>query len=227
MADGGGLRVDHVMGLSRLFWIPEGAVPAHGTYVRFAGRELLDVLAMESARAGAVIVGEDLGTVEPAFRQELQDTRVLSTRLVWFEDVPPERYPADALAMVTTHDLPTIAGVWTGADEAELQALGRPSPPDATARLRARLDRLVDLPADAPPRDVTAAVHERLGRSPAHLVLATLEDVCGVETRPNVPGTTDERPNWSRSLPLTIDELDGDRGVRSAVAGLATARSSD
>ncbi|MGK2948375.1 MAG: 4-alpha-glucanotransferase, partial [Acidimicrobiales bacterium] len=125
MAEGGGLRVDHVMGLARLFWVPEGGRPVDGTYVRFAGRELLDVLALESARAEAVVVGEDLGTVEPGFREALRETSVLSTRLVWFEDVPPESYPHEALAMVTTHDLPTIAGGATGADDAELAALDR------------------------------------------------------------------------------------------------------
>lgn len=225
MADGGGLRVDHVMGLSRLFWIPEGAPPSQGTYVRFAGRELLDVLAMESARAGAIVVGEDLGTVEPAFRHDLHDTRVLSTRLVWFEEVPPEQYPEDALAMVTTHDLPTIAGVWTGADDLELEQLGRHAPEDASGRLRARLDRLADLPADAPPAAATSAIHERLSASAARLVLGTLEDVCAVERRPNVPGTTSaERANWSEPLPLTIDQLGGNEAVVEAIEALGRRR---
>jgi 4-alpha-glucanotransferase len=225
MADGGGLRVDHVMGLSRLFWIPEGGVPADGTYVRFSGRELLDVLAMESARAGAVVVGEDLGTVEPEFRRELHDTRVLSTRLVWFEDDPPERYPKEVLAMVTTHDLPTIAGVWTGADDAELAALGRPAPAEASARVRDRLARLVELPADAEPCDVAVAVHRRLAQSPAQLVLATLEDVCGLEARPNVPGTTDERANWSAALPRPIEDMCSDEVALAVVDAIGHGRS--
>lgn len=221
MAEGGGLRVDHVMGLSRLFWIPRGTSPADGTYVRFAGRELLEVLAMESARAAAVVVGEDLGTVEDHFRRELQDTAVLSTRLVWFEDVPPEQYPREALAMVTTHDLPTIAGVWTGADEDELVALGRPTPPDEAGVLRRRLDALVGLPDDAPVGHVVEAVHGRLGRSAAVLALATLEDVCEVVPRPNVPGTTEERPNWSRALPWPVEDLIGDDGVAARLRPLA------
>ncbi|MGH9275545.1 MAG: 4-alpha-glucanotransferase, partial [Acidimicrobiales bacterium] len=220
MAAEGGLRVDHVMGLARLFWIPAGAEPTDGTYVRFAGRELLDVLALESARAGAIVVGEDLGTVEDGFRDELRTTGVLSTRLVWFEDSPPSQYPREALAMVTTHDLPTIAGVWTGADEEELGALGRPTPPDEQGTLRRRLDALVDLPPTAPVGHVIDAVHRRLSESSAALTLATLEDLCEVAHRPNVPGTTAERPNWSAALPLSVDELVTDRSVATHVTAL-------
>jgi 4-alpha-glucanotransferase len=224
MAQGGGLRVDHVMGLSRLFWIPRDRPAADGTYVRFHGRELLEVLALESARAGALVVGEDLGTVEDGFRDELRATDVLSTRLVWFEDDPPERYPREALAMVTTHDLPTITGVWTGADEAELEALGQPTPPDERSTLRRRLDALVHLPPDAPVSNVIDAVHDRLGRSAAVLTLATLEDLCEVPTRPNVPGTTIERPNWSRALPLAVEDLIDDGPVTDHARHLAAGR---
>jgi 4-alpha-glucanotransferase len=218
MQPGGGLRVDHVMGLARLFWIPAGADPAEGTYVRFAGRELLDVLALESARTGALVVGEDLGTVEDDFREELRSTQILSTRLVWFEDAAPEQYPAQSLGMVTTHDLPTVAGLWTGSDEAELEAVGRPSPPDATHGVRHRLAALSGLDADhRDPADVPQAieaVHARLGAGASVVVLATLEDLLAVEPRPNVPGTTDERPNWSLPLPAKVDELD-----ESGIAG--------
>lgn len=224
MVSDGGLRVDHVMGLSRLFWVPPGGTPSDGTYVRFAGREMLDVLAMESARAGAVVVGEDLGTVEEAFRQELQETRILSTRLVWFEDEPPEELPREALAMVTTHDLPTIAGVVSGADAEELAALGRPVPDDAAASLRRRLDAIVPDATRRPAAEVAAEVHGRLGRSPARLVLATLEDLCCVEHRPNVPGTSDERPNWSAALPLSIEELQADPAVAASAAALRASR---
>jgi 4-alpha-glucanotransferase len=224
MVHDGGLRIDHVMGMSRLFWVPPGGTPADGTYVRFAGREMLDVVAMESARARAVVVGEDLGTVEEEFRRDLQDTRVLSTRLVWFEDVPPSAYPTDALAMVTTHDLPTIAGVTTGADDAELAELGRPAPPDASAGVRRRLEALVPDAATRPVAEVAAAVHEQLGSGPSRLVLATLEDLCGVTQRPNVPGTSDERPNWSCALPLTLDDLTADAAVLLSTDALRRTR---
>ena len=207
LAAGGGLRIDHVMGLARLFWVPSGAEATEGAYVRFAGRELLEVLALESTRAEALVIGEDLGTVEAGFREELARTGILSTRVVWFEAEPPEAYPYQALGMVTTHDLPTIVGQWTGADEAELVALGRPTPPEAGAGVRRRLAALVPDAADTEPGAVVTEVHRRLGQSPAALVLATLEDVTGMATRPNVPGTTEERPNWSVALPVAIDEL--------------------
>lgn len=224
MTRGGGLRVDHVMGLARLFWIPRDGSPADGAYVRHHGRDLLEVLAMESARAEAVVIGEDLGTVEAGFRDDLRSTHVLSTRLVWFEDAPPEKYPREALAMVTTHDLPTIAGVWTGADDAELDALGRPVPEAERDTLRRRLDAVVDLAADVPVDHVIDAVHRRLAHSPSVLALATLEDLCEVRARPNVPGTTTERPNWSVPLPLTVEELLVDPQVGHHLTNLASAR---
>src|SRR2546427_633375 len=113
---GAGLRLDHVMGLFRLYWIPRGSDPARGLYVRYPHRELLDILALESQRAGAYVVGEDLGTVEDWVREELAERRVLSTRLLWFEERPPRDYPRESLAALTTHDLPTLAGVWEGSD---------------------------------------------------------------------------------------------------------------
>ena len=224
MAHGGGLRVDHVMGLTRLFWVPAGRSAAQGGYVRFAGRELLELLALESARVGAVVVGEDLGTVEPELREDLAAAGVLSTRVVWFEDEPPWQYPAQSEGVVTTHDLPTIAGVWTGADDAELATLDRPAPPDATAEVRERLHRLVELDEGAPAADVVPAVHRRLSEGASMLVLGTLEDLCGVEHRPNVPGTTTERPNWSQALPVTVDDLPAHEPARRAIAALAEPR---
>ena len=121
----GGLRIDHVMGLFRLFWIPQNAEPSAGAYVRYPADELLAILALESARAGAYIVGEDLGTVEESAREKLAASHVLSYRLLWFEKDPPQDYPELALTAVTTHDLPTVAGLWTGADlEASVRRRG-------------------------------------------------------------------------------------------------------
>jgi 4-alpha-glucanotransferase len=221
---GGGLRIDHVMGLARLFWIPPGGRPSDGTYVRFAGHEMLEVLALESARAGALVVGEDLGTVERGFREELRSRRILSTRLVWFEDDGPGSYPRESLAMVTTHDLPTVAGVWTGADDEELVELGRPTPADQQGVIRRRLDAAVGLPADAATGAVIDAVHRRLGETPAVLTLATLEDVCEVPVRPNVPGTVAERLNWSRSLPRTVEQLVADPVAQAHLEALRDGR---
>jgi 4-alpha-glucanotransferase len=215
---GGGLRVDHVMGLFRLYWIPRGAPASQGAYVRYHGRELLDVLCVESARAEATVIGEDLGTVEDEVRDVLGDARVLSYRLVWFEPGPPETFPAQALAAATTHDLPTIAGAWTGRDADELVSLGREVDAGAVRALRSRLVELGgNGRADA--AEVRDAVHRRLAHAPSVLVSATLEDALGVEQRPNLPGTTDERPeNWSLALPLPLDEALDAPGARAVVA---------
>ena len=220
MGHGGGLRIDHVMGLFRLFWIPPGGGPADGAYVRYRGDELLAVLAIESVRAGAVVVGEDLGTVEPEVREMLASGGLLSYRLAWFEDRPPEDYPAQALAAVTTHDLPTVAGVWTDEDAADQRAAGIEPDPEALERLRGRLMGLTGLGPDADIDDVVVAVHERLAAAPSALVGATLEDALALRRRPNLPGTTDERPNWSTTLPLPLSDVFTDPLVSRVVGAL-------
>ena len=113
------------MGLFRLFWVPKGLTPHEGAYVRYPADDLLAIVALESQRAGAIVVGEDLGTVEEGVRERLAEHAILSYRVVWFESEPPVRYPQLALAAVTTHDLPTIAGLWTGADLEAQAAIGR------------------------------------------------------------------------------------------------------
>jgi 4-alpha-glucanotransferase len=205
----GALRIDHVMGLFRLFWIPDGAQPSDGTYVGFPGSELLDIVALESARAGAVIVGEDLGTVEDEVRAELAERAVLSYRLVWFESEPPEEFPEQALAAVTTHDLPTVAGAWSGSDE------------HADDEQRARLLEVTDLPPTAQVSDVVVAAHARLARAPSMVVTATLDDALCVEERPNLPGTTTERPNWSLALPKDLEDIVDDPVVARVADALA------
>jgi 4-alpha-glucanotransferase len=199
---GAGARIDHVMGLFRLYWVPEGDGAARGGYVRYPARDLLAILALESRRAGAVVVGEDLGTVEPAVREELARRRVLSYRLLWFEDRPPRAYPVDALAALTTHDLPTLAGVWGGTD--------------TDPRLRAQLVRYAGARDGRPVEDVAAGVYRALAAAPSRLVAATLEDALGIEERPNRPGTVSDR-NWSVALPVTLEELVADpRAARLA-----------
>jgi 4-alpha-glucanotransferase len=126
--------------------------------------------------------------------------------------------------MVTTHDLPTVAGVWTGADDEELVELGRPTPADQQGVIRRRLDAAVGLPADAATGAVIDAVHRRLGETPAVLTLATLEDVCEVPLRPNVPGTVAERLNWSRSLPRTVEQLVADPVAQAHLEALRDGR---
>ena len=153
-------------------------------------------------------MGEDLGTVEDEVREQLTDRGVLSYRLVWFENEPPEEFPAQALAAVTTHDLPTIAGVWSGTDE------------QADAGLRDRLVELTGLPVTAGVAEVAVAAHARLAKAPSMVVTATLDDALRVEERPNLPGTTTERPNWSLALPKSLEELMDDPVVAQVAAAL-------
>jgi 4-alpha-glucanotransferase len=220
LGHGGGLRIDHVMGLFRLFWIPPGGGPSDGAYVRYRGDEMLAVLAVESARSRAVVVGEDLGTVEPEVRSALADAGVLSYRLAWFEEGPPEEYPAQALAAMTTHDLPTVAGVWSGDDAADQRAAGIEPDEAALERLKGKLMGLTGLGPDAPVEDVIVAAHERLARAPSALVAATLEDALALRPRPNLPGTTDERPNWSITLPVPLAEVFIDPLVSRVISAL-------
>jgi 4-alpha-glucanotransferase len=218
----GGLRVDHVMGLFRLFLIPSGAPPAEGTYVRCPAEELLGILAAESARADALVVGEDLGTVEPGVRERLAAARVLSYRLAWFEREPPAEWPRLALAAVTTHDLPTIAGRFAAGDAVE---------PDADAEGRAKaalLDRLegegVLAPGERAVGQIADALHGLLARTPCMLVAASLDDAVLAVERPNLPGTTGaQRPNWSRPLPLQLEDLLADPRVRALAGRLSEA----
>jgi 4-alpha-glucanotransferase len=191
-----GLRVDHVMGLFRLYWIPEGGGPGDGGYVRYPGQELLDIVALESVRAGAFVVGEDLGTVEDSVRAALGERGVLSYRLAWFEDRPTETWPVEALAAVTTHDLPTLAGAWSGAD-------------DSDGEFARRAAAQTGLGAGEPLSEVAPSLHGRIAASPCRLALATLDDLVGEVERPNVPGSDGERPNWSIGLPIPVDELEG------------------
>lgn len=204
----GGLRIDHVMGLFRLWWIPRGAGPAAGAYVRSFAEELLEIIAIESQRSGAMIVGEDLGTVAPGVRARLARHRILSYRLLWFEKKSPSRYPVQSLAVVTTHDLPTIAGLWTGDDLAEQDALGLAPNRAGTLGIRRRLGKLTGAGETTKTADVVVRTHRLLAASASALVTPTLEDALAVESRPNMPGTTVERPNWSIPLPLPLELIE-------------------
>ena len=217
----GGLRIDHVLGLFRLWWIPVGNDPTLGAYVRSHTHELLEIVALESHRAGAIVVGEDLGTVSSGVRRDLRRRRLLSTRLALFERVPPSGYPAQSFAGVTTHDLPTVAGAWNGADLADQAAAGVAPDPDALQVLRSSLARAAGVVTDAPLDEVVIRLHERVAGSPAALVAATLEDALRVEERTNLPGTVPPaRQNWSLALPSPIEELADDPRVAALVGVL-------
>ena len=224
LAHAAGLRIDHVAGLYRLYWIPPGADPARGVYVRYPWQELLSVLALEGVRAGAWVVGEDLGTVEPVVREDLGRRDVLSTKVFWFEDVAPRHYPERSLAVVTTHDLPTVAGVWTGEDLEDQRECGVEADPGTAEALRDRLREWSGLPADASVGDVVVATHRLLAEAPSAVVLAGLEDALAVARRPNLPGTVDERPNWRQALPRPLEALGEDPLALAVAEALARGR---
>jgi 4-alpha-glucanotransferase len=221
MASGRGLRIDHVMGLFRLWWVPRGASPRDGAYVRYPADDLLDIVALESHRARAVVVGEDLGTVEAGVRETLGERNILSYRVLWFEDADPATWPPRSMAAVTTHDLPTVVGMWTGSDLDAQRAAGLEPNDDGTAEIHARLATATGLGSDAPVDAVVEEVHRLLARAPSVLLTATLDDVAAEAERPNIPGGDDARPNWSLALPVTLDELQHAPLVASVAAALA------
>lgn len=250
MRHAGALRIDHVMGLARLFWVPEGGTPAQGAYVRYPCVDLLGLLALESHRNRCLVIGEDLGTVPDEVRAALGAAGALSYRLLYFERErsgdfkPPSAYPRQALAAATTHDLPTLAGWWAGRDLAVRAALGHF--PDASvcegqaaarAEDRARLLRALEreglLPPGmtADPQSVAAftpelarAVAEFLARSDAQVMVVQIEDVLGVVEQANVPGSVEGHPNWQRRLPLALERMPEDARVRALTPVLTRLR---
>ncbi len=206
--NGGGLRIDHVMGLFRLFWIPQGMTADRGAYIRYNADEMLAIVALESHRAKAYVVGEDLGTVEDEVREKLAAHRVLSYRLFWFEKEDPSTYPREALAAVTTHDLPTVAGLWTGSDLKKQQELDLHPNEKSTTEICDRLATAAVLAPSSKIEDVVADCYGLLARAPSRVLSAALDDAAAVEERPNIPATvSSQNPNWSIGLPMPIEDL--------------------
>lgn len=214
------LRLDHVMSLQRLYWIPRGLPATDGVYVRYPLEEMVAVMTIESVRHLATIVGEDLGTVSREMRHAMHRHALQRMYVVQYEvnpdaDPPLNPVPRDVVASLNTHDMPPFAAFWAGLDIDDQRDLGLVDDEGeraarvARARLRRRLARLLRLPDDDP-TDAAPAVEAlllRLASSPARFVLVNLEDLW-LETRPqNVPGTSTERPNWRRRARHTIDEL--------------------
>ncbi|MEX1178872.1 MAG: 4-alpha-glucanotransferase [Nitriliruptor sp.] len=222
----GGLRIDHVLGLFRLFWIPPGGTAADGAYVQMPSRDLLDIVALESVRAGAFVVGEDLGTVGEGVREELDARDLLRYQVFWFEEDPVAAWTAKALASVSTHDLPTVAGIWTGDDARMQAALGHEPDERWHAELRARIRDATGLDAAASADEAVVALHAHVAGGPNRLVLAQLDDALAVSDRPNVPGTDRHaRPaNWSLPLPVTVEELGDHPTVRAVASAMTEAR---
>ena len=190
---------------------PEGPPPAGGAYVRYPAADLLGIVALESQRAQALVVGEDLGTVQPETREQLGRCGILSYRVVWFETQRPARFPAQALAAVTTHDLPTVAGLWTGADLRAQKDIGLVPNEEGIGAMRERLRQLTGATDETAVEDVIERAHRLLAEAPSAVLTATLEDAGGVAERPNMPGTVFEWPNWSLALPVPLEELEARR----------------
>jgi 4-alpha-glucanotransferase len=224
MRRAGGLRIDHVMALRQLYWIPRGGTAAQGAYVRYPMEDLIGILALESHRNHCLVVGEDLGTVPPGFRERMTRARILSYRVLFFEQadgkfVAPYRYPELSLAVAGSHDLPTLSA-WMAASDLALKEKLRLFPTEALSK-GAHLDRIRDRQA------LLAAFRERgLAADPAmsmaqfadtaHAFLAStasaitmiqLDDVTHEATPVNVPTTSTEHPNWRRRLSLTLEEI--------------------
>jgi 4-alpha-glucanotransferase len=211
---GGGLRIDHVMGLFRLYWIPRNASPAEGAYVYYPADELLAILAIESQRAKAVVVGEDLGTVDPHMRTALKRHNILSYRLLWFESASVKKYPRQALASVTTHDLFTVAGLWNGSDLAAQKKLGLQPNEKGTLKILKRLQTDIQLPAKADVIDAIVKTYGLLAKAPSMLKVAAIDDALAVEERPNMPGSK-KWPSWRLGLPVPLESIQKNKLVKA------------
>jgi 4-alpha-glucanotransferase len=244
----GGLRIDHVMGLSRLWWIPAGMTPGMGTYVQYDHELIADALVGEAAHAGALVIGEDLGTVEPWLREFLAARRVLGTSMLWFErraDGTPRRpggWRRGCLATVGTHDMPPAAAFLTG-DQVTIRAgLGLLTRPEAAERAAARTEaaRWLRMLARAgllgatdgrfstAPQEFTVALYAYLTRTPAVLIGVSLADAAGERRQQNVPGTVGEYPNWRIPLtgrdgePVLLEDLPAHHGVRAVARAVSS-----
>ncbi|MEU3205041.1 4-alpha-glucanotransferase [Streptomyces cyaneofuscatus] len=231
LAHAGALRIDHVMGLFRLWWVPEGRPPTDGTYVTYDAEAMLAVLVLEAHRAGSVVVGEDLGTVEPGVREALARRGVLGTSVLWFErdwdgdgrPLAPEKWRPDCLATATTHDLPSTAARLTGDHVTLRHRLGLLTRPleeeltedvTGTAEWLALLARLRMLPeGDGNEEAAVRAVHRFLRATPARMTGVWLPDTVGDRRPQNLPGTWDQYPNWRLPIadpeghPVTLEEI--------------------
>jgi 4-alpha-glucanotransferase len=225
-----GLRIDHIAGLWRLWWIP-GDDARKGTYVRYDAEAMTGILALEAHRAGAAVIGEDLGTVEPVVTETLHANNMLSSAVLWFERDddgalrPSKDWPERAAASISTHDLPTAAGFLRSEHvrvRAELGVLAGDVDTEYAnaARERRELLAVLGLDESAAEEDVIIAMHALLAGTPCRLVLASPYDVIGETRQPNLPGTVDEYPNWRIPFPVDLAAFMADPRVRRAVETL-------
>ncbi|WP_322045778.1 4-alpha-glucanotransferase [Paraburkholderia sp. J67] len=247
-AHAGGVRIDHILGLRRLWLVPEGESAKHGAYLRYPFDDLVRLIALESWRHRAIVIGEDLGTVPPGLRERLAAHGLYGIRVLWFEReghgfLPPARYDAHGIATTTTHDLATVAGWWQGADIDWRNRIGQTLPradgrdPVALEHAQRDADRAAlwhalqqtgfapreaaEPPPDDPPVDGALGY---VAASASPLVTCPLEDLLGMADQPNLPGSIDEHPNWRQRLPLPVDVLFADPAFAARVETIVHAR---
>ncbi len=250
MRGSGALRIDHVIGLMRQFWVPAGGTAEHGAFVHCPIDDLLRIVALESVREECVIIGEDLGTVPDALRGALFEAGVLSYRVLYFEKhwhgdhsfLAPQQLPEQALVTVGTHDLPTLAAWWRGTDLELREALDLFPDEDTRGRLQQEreLDRerllaalaaqdlepgaITDADSGLPSHDFISAVHRYAARAPSALMMVQMEDVLRQLEQINVPGTVNEQPNWRRRLDLPLEAWRDHAPLRALAAALVLER---
>ncbi|MBD8066892.1 4-alpha-glucanotransferase [Devosia sp. PTR5] len=243
MQHAGGLRIDHVMGLKRLFFIPEGLSPSEGAYVGFPLDDLIGVLALESQRQRCLVVGEDLGTVPAGFRERLEAANILSYRVLFFEQdfssgsfKPPEAYPRLAFANTGSHDLPTLMAWWRSEDVTLKEGLGLYATADEARSQEDRRERerqsileafvhagLLEAPTEAAvvsAERFAVLAHRYLARTPSLLVATQLDDMTRDVEPVNIPGTSTEHANWRRKYRVTLEELENDKEAWALVQPL-------
>ena len=231
MPEGGALRMDHVMALSRLWWIPVGATPDKGGYVNYPFAGLLAILAAESRARKCMVIGEDLGTVPAALRTALNEGGVLSYRPLFFEKqsdgefCPPPAYPREALVCVSTHDLPTWRGYWAAHDLELRTRLGLTVDPAKELQQRKFDQEKLARALEREGLDTSAqSAHAFIARTPCKIAMVQPEDVFELMEQANLPGTVDQHPNWRRKLPLALEKWPNDPRV-SALADAMAERS--
>lgn len=240
LASAGGIRIDHAFGLRRLWVVPDGASAAEGAYLDMPFADMMRIVALESQRAQAIVIGEDLGTLPPGFREAMTARAMMGMRVLWFERdadgfVPGDGWDRDAVAMTGTHDLPTVAGWWQGRDIDWTWTLGRRSEaPDEAADRAARVEDRHQLwaafdtwdaePAPDDPAPVVDLAVARMAETPCALAILPIEDLIGLVEQPNLPGTIDEHPNWRRRMPDTTDALLARPDVTARIDAINTGR---
>lgn len=249
-AHAGGVRIDHILGLRRLWLVPEGESAKHGAYLRYPFDDLVRLISLESWRHRAIVIGEDLGTVPPGLRERLASHGLYGIRVLWFERdgdafLAPPRWDAHGIATTTTHDLPTVAGWWRGLDIDWRNRIGQTLPradgrdPVAFEHAARAADRsqlwqalrnagfapptAAEPPPEKPPVDAALGY---VAASASPLVTCPLEDLLGLADQPNLPGSIDEHPNWRQRLPLPVDALYADPAFAARVETVVRARES-